>query len=145
MPPNIFEDIQHKGRDLGWPIPAQFLKPCLPCRDALNWVNVNLLHGHYEAEDLVKVAESKFPLKELSIRTYRITSKLYDIIKRVSWQLEVLHVGFRDSDDDKMLVDILLFILLIDYFNNVNKITKHYQFDVLCVYIKSYELWLNVY
>lgn len=101
LPPNIFEDIQHKGREIGWPIPSQFLKPCLSCRDNLSWVNVNLLHGHYLTEDLVKVANSKLPLKEFSFRSYRFSPQLCDVIKEYSHSIEMLQIGFRNTKEMK--------------------------------------------
>lgn len=108
LQPHLFEDIIRKGNEIGWPIPAQQLKPCLSCRDALKWAKVNLLHGHYKPEDLVMVAQSKLPLKEFSFRTYRIDQDLFDVIQRFSPRLEILHIGYRNTDDKKTFVYMFL-------------------------------------
>ena len=104
LPPNLFEDIQLMGRQIGWPISSRFLKPCLGSRDALNWVNLDLLLGHYETKDLLRVQESHLPLKQFSFRVYRLSADLICLIQKFAQTLEILHVGYHQSKSEETLV-----------------------------------------
>ena len=116
LPPELFEDIQLKGIEIGWPIPAQFLKPCLPCRDALNWVKVDLTYGCYEETDLMKIEESRLPLKQLSVLIHEMTQNLIDMIDRNSMTLEILYVGFRFKDGGtRLTIHWLKFLITRKY------------------------------
>ena len=92
LPPRLFEDIQLKGIELDWPIPIKFLKPCLAFRDALNWVNVDLLQYYCEVNELLKVQESNLPLKQFSFRICTLTPELIRLIRRFSATFEILQI-----------------------------------------------------
>ena len=109
LPPHLFENIMLKGSESCWPIPTRFLKPCLANRDALNWVNVDVLQGNYEVSDLMKLQEAHLPLKQLSFRVWKMTPELISLIVKYSPCLEILHIGYYDNGG-ALMWDHLLFI-----------------------------------
>lgn len=94
LAPHLFEDIQLKGNEIGWPIPMKFLRPCLAFRDALNWVNVDLFHGYCKVSDLLKVQESHLPLKQFSFRVPLMEPELIRLLRKYSATFEILKIGF---------------------------------------------------
>lgn len=129
MPPHLFEDIQSKGNEIGWPIPAQFLKPCFAFREALNWANVLLIK--HDAGDLMELLKGDLPIKQLSFCLQFVTPEIVSLIRAASPNLEYLSLGFYYTGDDLRLVNLLhhalgisKFIFLINkliLFNAANK------------------------
>ena len=93
-----------KGNEIGWPVPVQFLRPCLACRDALNWVKVNILLGPYEVNDLLRVRESHLPLEQFSFCVNTMTPELICLIRKFSPSLEILHIGFHSTEVTKLVI-----------------------------------------
>lgn len=100
LPPNLFEDIQSKGIEIFWPIPHDHLKVCLSNREALNWVKVELTEGELSETDLLNVAKSNLPLRQLSLQAKVVTDKMMAVIERFSSTIEVLELCYPQNSDN---------------------------------------------
>ena len=92
LPPYLFEDLQSKGLEICWPIPHKYLKVCLSFRDALNWSNVEAIHGVMLEEDFLNMAKTDLPIERLSFKTLGVTQQMVNVIERFAPYLKVLEI-----------------------------------------------------
>lgn len=94
LPPHLFEDIQSKGREICLPIPHKYLKICFSFRDVLNWSSIEAIEEVTE-EDILNMAKSKLPIKQLSFRINTMTEQMLKTVERFAPDLEVLEIWSR--------------------------------------------------
>ena len=93
LPQRLFQDIQLKSIEICWIIPPNLLKLCLPRRDALNWTDIDLMYGKLSEHDLLNLANSDCPIRQLSFRTNRLTGPMLNAIAKFGSTIEILEIA----------------------------------------------------
>lgn len=98
LPPHLFEDIQDKSVEISWIISDKSLKACLSSRKALQWENINLAKVSLKETDLLNIAESNFPIKQLAFETNRVTDAMMDVLELFASTIEILDIRFDERE-----------------------------------------------
>lgn len=93
LPRRLFRDIQVKSAEICWIIPTDLLRLCLPKRNDLHWTDIDLMYGELSENDLLNMANTDYPVRQLSCRTNSLTGPMLQAIAKFGSTIEILDIA----------------------------------------------------
>ena len=99
LPPQLFERILHKGKELRWSVNKECLEKLLGYRDVLSWKNIDVSLLILSGNVLKVMNQVMFPIKTLSICLDNITKEGMKNLCNMGSTIEILDLTYISRQD----------------------------------------------